>query len=243
MRIINRSLGNEALATAALTVGVRTFMFAFLAALIGTVGSTTGARATVIDFEDQPAGPSGFAATSGAQTLSYTLGGGLTATFTGGVILTSETGQTTDNSNIYATCNFCGGGTFANPLVVTFSQAIQNFQIDILNAISGDYEVSDNAGHTDFFNLPTTGGSLQTVGFAATGTIVQIAYLNDANSSFGAGNWDFAIDNVIFNQNTVGGNNSATPLPAALPLFATGLGALGLLARRRKRKAAALAAA
>jgi hypothetical protein len=35
-----------------------------------------------------------------------------------------------------------------------------------------------------------------------------------------------------------------TPLPAALPLFATGLGALGLLARRRKRKnAAALAAA
>jgi len=30
-----------------------------------------------------------------------------------------------------------------------------------------------------------------------------------------------------------------TPLPAALPLFATGLGALGLLAKRRKRKVAA----
>jgi hypothetical protein len=36
---------------------------------------------------------------------------------------------------------------------------------------------------------------------------------------------------------------SETPLPAALPLFATGLGALGLLGWRRKRKAAALAAA
>ena len=35
---------------------------------------------------------------------------------------------------------------------------------------------------------------------------------------------------------------STTPLPAALPLFATGLGALGLLGWRRKRKAAALAA-
>jgi hypothetical protein len=33
-----------------------------------------------------------------------------------------------------------------------------------------------------------------------------------------------------------------TPLPAALPLFATGLGALGLLGWRRKRKAAALTA-
>jgi hypothetical protein len=30
---------------------------------------------------------------------------------------------------------------------------------------------------------------------------------------------------------------SETPLPAALPLFATGLGALGLLTWRRKRKA------
>jgi len=32
---------------------------------------------------------------------------------------------------------------------------------------------------------------------------------------------------------------SAVPLPAALPLFATGLGALGLIGWRRKRKASA----
>ena len=37
-------------------------------------------------------------------------------------------------------------------------------------------------------------------------------------------------------------NTATTPLPAALPLFASGLGALGLLGWRRKRKAAALAA-
>jgi hypothetical protein len=36
---------------------------------------------------------------------------------------------------------------------------------------------------------------------------------------------------------------SSTPLPAALPLFATGLGVLGWAARRRKRKAAAPAVA
>ena len=34
---------------------------------------------------------------------------------------------------------------------------------------------------------------------------------------------------------------AATPLPAALPLFATGLGGLGLLGWRRKRKAQAAA--
>ena len=38
---------------------------------------------------------------------------------------------------------------------------------------------------------------------------------------------------------TSGGGEGSTPIPAALPLFATGLGAFGLLAaRRRKRKAA-----
>jgi hypothetical protein len=39
------------------------------------------------------------------------------------------------------------------------------------------------------------------------------------------------------------GNAVATPLPAALPLFAAGLGALGLLGWRRRRKAAAEAVA
>jgi hypothetical protein len=37
-------------------------------------------------------------------------------------------------------------------------------------------------------------------------------------------------------------NLPATPLPATLPLFATGLGALGLFGRRRKRRAQVVAA-
>ena len=40
----------------------------------------------------------------------------------------------------------------------------------------------------------------------------------------------------------LGSDAATTPLPATLPLFATGLGALGLLGWRRKKKAAALAA-
>jgi hypothetical protein len=43
----------------------------------------------------------------------------------------------------------------------------------------------------------------------------------------------YYIDYTVF-------TSSATPLPAALPLFATGLGGLGLLGWRRKRKAQAV---
>ena len=43
-------------------------------------------------------------------------------------------------------------------------------------------------------------------------------------------------------QPTFSFDPAPTPLPAALPLFVTGLGALGLLSWRRKRKAAALTA-
>jgi hypothetical protein len=50
----------------------------------------------------------------------------------------------------------------------------------------------------------------------------------------------------LFTSSGVGNSpfssSSTTPLPAALPLFASGLGALGLLGWRRKRKNAALAA-
>jgi hypothetical protein len=63
----------------------------------------------------------------------------------------------------------------------------------------------------------------------ATGTdTLQLAFRNDP------------IDNGLDNFSVV---TAETPLPAALPLFATGLGALGLLGWRRKRKSAAAIAA
>ena len=42
------------------------------------------------------------------------------------------------------------------------------------------------------------------------------------------------LDNLIIDVSFV--SAATTPLPGALPLFATGLGALGLLSWRRKRK-------
>jgi PEP-CTERM motif len=53
------------------------------------------------------------------------------------------------------------------------------------------------------------------------------------------------IDNLTPANNAVGtitASPATVPLPSTLPLFATGLGVLGLLGWRRKRKAAVAAA-
>jgi hypothetical protein len=57
-----------------------------------------------------------------------------------------------------------------------------------------------------------------------------------------AGEAYFNIHTSFSGTGEIRGFLAETPLPAALPLFATGLGALGLLGWRRKRKAAANAA-
>jgi hypothetical protein len=63
-------------------------------------------------------------------------------------------------------------------------------------------------------------------------------FVDDAATGFGEASGGF-VDYIKISDSP---NISAVPLPAALPLFATGLGALGLLGWRRKRKAAAVAA-
>ena len=46
--------------------------------------------------------------------------------------------------------------------------------------------------------------------------------------------WDFVIDSVTLTQPPL----QPVPLPAALPLFATGVAVVAFLARRRKKKIA-----
>ena len=58
-------------------------------------------------------------------------------------------------------------------------------------------------------------------------------------------NFSGTADYIIYDNITLGSGTpiTTTPLPAALPLFATGLGAMGLFGWRKKRKAAAAVAA
>ncbi len=70
---------------------------------------------------------------------------------------------------------------------------------------------------------------------------IGVTFAGTAESAIFSGSADYiGFDDITLGSSTPG----ATPLPAALPLFATGLGALGLFGWRRKRKAfAAIAAA
>jgi hypothetical protein len=212
-------------------------------AMIGAVVLSTGlcqsARASTVDFEDLT-GPTVFSnvAAPGAQTVVEG-----TATFIGGVILTHTSFLPANQTSIYGTANFANANPqytipVTNPLTVTFSSPVTNFFLDVLNGntVNVNFTVADNAGHSATFNLaPNLSSGATTIGFPATGNVITITA-----ALTGGGAWDFFIDNVHFNEPLP--PNLTTPLPAALPLFASSLGALGLLGWRRKRKAQAIAA-
>ena len=89
-------------------------------------------------------------------------------------------------------------------------------------------------------NPPSGNSCTWSLSFAPLATGIQVAFLLNTLKIYyhiDAGNMAAYVDVILR-----GTGLSPTPLPATLPLFATGLGALGLLGWRRKRKAAALAA-
>ena len=158
-------------------------------------------QATDINFDDQGlSGPSTFAATSTRpQHLDISAGGG-TVSFDGGVILTKTTNLPVDQTSVYGTASFVTG--LANPLTIkfTFSNPIQNFFMDLLNGntIPINYRVSDNTGHSaDFLIAPNLSSGRSLVGFAATGTEVDVTALTPGPQGL---DWDFFVDNIHFNE-------------------------------------------
>jgi hypothetical protein len=100
---------------------------------------------------------------------------------------------------------------------------------NVLATISGITGIHLNAGSSYFLQAvpgnDTTWGGWNENATGATG-IVWRSVVGGVQQTLGA-------------FDVIGTDTGATPLPAALPLFLTGLGALGLLGWRRKRKQAA----
>jgi hypothetical protein len=106
--------------------------------------------------------------------------------------------------------------------VVAIRDPLNNFRMGIYFTIDG--------------NVPVNPTYIEQI----LGPIVDGNYINPAVDCTPACTTHSA-DNLTGNFGLVP-QVSETPLPAALPLFATGLGAFGLLGWRRKRKNASLAA-
>jgi len=106
------------------------------------------------------------------------------------------------------------------------------------NAIGSITGTGATAGPTSFNPLdglitPQTYGHDQ-VTFTDSGLFYAVVLSSTTNAFEFA---DLSLDGRISND-----LGNTTPLPGALPLFASGLGVMGLIARRRKRRTAALAA-
>ena len=104
--------------------------------------------------------------------------------------------------------------------------------------------VYDSSMHTDTLN-PTTYG-FQIIDDSIPSVYLQLSF----KLPFTTPSTDYLItydsyeEAGEYGQIDIGSGDATgvfTPLPAALPLFATGLGVMGLLGRRRKRKSQAVA--
>jgi hypothetical protein len=180
-----------------------------------------------------------FVPAANASTVVYNFdGSSVTPAFTATVSLDVTGGQASSGTG-----NIDFSGNIFDLTLITLATPGGNY--------GGATGFRDNHG-TDIFGGDTvipidTNGLI----FAITNNPVWGANALFAVWSTGGDNYQFLLSGTlpdVFNVYYVIGDVtgsaevSATPLPAAFPLFVSGLGALGLLGWRRKRKAAAIAA-
>ena len=157
-----------------------------------------------------------------------------------------------------------GGVTLASyfPISLAFSTPSANFSTAAAVARMNDAIVGPSTDHfsieSDISSLTLSGHTLDllpTVAFDGPLTTFNSAALptNFNLADFTVAALVVSQDELDASDNVVGLStfradltsitvSSETPIPAALPLFASGLGAFGVLSWRRNRKAAALAA-
>ncbi len=175
------------------------------------------------------------------EAINYSQAAGFIGDFTlSGSGFTFANGQQELLTN---TANWVGG--FNSSLPSGYNQAGPNFAPPPSSWVEpggGVYSQGSNGQSGLPWNSASWAGEKPVTNI---GTGAQWIWPSDSNSSpYGGppGNGYWGCQNCYVDFSTEI-SPTATPLPAALPLFATGLGAMGLLGWRRKRKVAAQVAA
>lgn len=188
------------------------------------------AQATMINFETFPGpvftGQSTYVANGAPRDLLVATAAG-NVSITGGTVFSQETFMPANQTNLYGSA-FFGGGTTGTPPhsylpIVTvdlssLAAPLNGFYLDVYNGqvFNVTYTVADNLGHSSSFVLaPNFGlGQRSQIGFAPVGNIITIT--SDAGSQ-----WDFSIDNIVFNEglgnSTVPTTVVTTPIPVVNP--------------------------
>lgn len=209
--------------------------------LFATLGTGPAAPANAATFSWSYSG-TGFFGT-GTDTASGTLTtGGLASTCgsppVGSCSYVNPPFTTTSGSTITSIAGTWDGFTITD--LVNPELFDQNNNVLYLppNEVLLDASANGQPGGLAFFVSNYTGNNVPTPTTVVVQLFFDTTFLEYAavtgNSSFGCCSLGTAGD---FTVTPVG----ATPLPAALPLFAGGLGALGMLGLRRKRQAHAVA--
>jgi hypothetical protein len=174
-----------------------------------------------------------FGLSSAAQAVPVTL-----STFTfSGQCDSSVPGNCTGTGNgtlVLENYTLGAGISTSNFQSFTYQSTVYSFSF---SGIGTDGQIVNGIGtggiSNIFGNLPTSPGSLP-----GQANVTMLITTGGTIFNSGIGFWCAGV-----NCNDDQGTSSVwseTPLPAALPLFATGIGGLGLLGWRRKRKAQAV---
>ena len=128
------------------------------------------------------------------------------------------------------------GAEFADGLFTPLRGPTFDFGNDTLTITWDSATAAQSLITYSFFDVFATIDPISNVTIQSNGGAPAIGVLFDSNSIF----FTHGSQAIPAGANVVLAVTFAeTPLPAAFPLFATGLGALGLMAWRRKRKAVA----
>jgi len=185
-----------------------------LAAVLACLAMSGGAKASVYDFT--------FTSTIINATTPIIVVGD---TFTINLLL--DNGGSTLVSQTWSSADAISGftidtGSYHGSYSTLFPGS--SFQTDVSGALT----------LTNFFGAANTSNNQDNFGSFGGNVLSGNRFLD----FFGRSNFYAALPTTVADWTV----SAATPLPAALPLFATGLGALGLHGWRRKRKIAAKAA-